>query len=106
MKRPTRLLRKHVAGCAALRYAKEGTWDSPWVLPVTVWERRDRLGRSNKRTSTHWLKYRCNTYDCPAEIIVLGDFSDLLPFGEPSVGAPPEQSTPTSTTPESPIDKK
>jgi len=78
----TRQLVKHVPGCPALQSVAKGIWKSPWVLPKFSFERVDKLLRRNDRTSNPCMTYRCNSQGCPAKMLVLGDFSHLLPHGE------------------------
>lgn len=73
-----KIVGRHIKGCAAVRLAKSGEWDTCWGPlaygdrgdPVIVTERR--YGKKG-RVFKHWLRYLCNDSDCSAELHICAD---------------------------------
>jgi len=84
MKVKTKILTPHRKGCPALKYVKDGRWNSPWAFfkPDSQYASADgRISRKGAY-SYRWLLAGCNCTDCPAEIMVKEeDLLSSLPMG-------------------------
>lgn len=78
---------KHSKDCRALELARIGDWDSPWAIGTHVFLTKQGTsgGPSRRCMNTSWLRFRCNTYSCPATVIVRSaDVLSHVPHGEAS----------------------
>ncbi len=65
----------HVRDCYAVEAVNRGVWNTPWYFPGNANEWRDKNGQ-NRGSTTHWIKLKCNSGFCDAQLLVLED--DLM----------------------------
>ena len=64
---------KHIKNCRALAHVEEGTWNSPWVVPVSCYL---DINAGCKGRTTNWVRFICNDPGCKARLYVSEE--DLL----------------------------
>lgn len=67
-----RFINSHVKDCSALKLVAKGDWATPWACPKHVFANARGWGRGSRS----WIKWRCNSMPCPAEMMVFDD--DIL----------------------------
>lgn len=60
---------EHRKDCSAMKYYREGTWDTPWAGYVHNTFRGDITGRRNVG-NTQWIVVRCNCVKCKALLLI------------------------------------
>ena len=84
MKAPTvKVERQHRPGCRAVGYVAGGTWKTPWCLAEHVY--RSIWGTINGHGSHSWLRFRCNTLECGAALLIREE-AVLLHFQQQAKG--------------------